>query len=77
MIGIIINILLNEIIAPLRSWLVLEVFQAYIFYLLHYGNMLHILYSNGWLYTQVHTGSTIHIQRVIKRKITDVNLGRG
>lgn len=76
MIGIILNILFNEIIASLRSWLVLEVFQAYIFYLPHYGNMLHILYSNGWPYTQVHTGSTIRIQQVIKRKITDIKLGR-
>lgn len=74
MIGIIINILFNEIIASLRSWLVL-VFQAYIFYLPHYGNMLHILYSNGWPYTQVYAGSTIYIQWVIKRKITDMKLG--
>lgn len=77
MIGILINILFNEIIASLRSWLVLEAFQAYIFYLPHYGNMLHILYSNGWPDTQVHAGSTIRIQRVIKIKITDMKLGRG
>lgn len=75
MIGIIINILLNEIIASLRSWLVLEVFQAYIFYLPHFGNVLHILYFNGWPYTQVYAGSTIWIQGVIKRKITDMKLG--
>lgn len=77
MIGILINILFNEIIASLRSRLVLEVFQAYIFYLPHYDNMVHILYSNGWPYTQVHAGSTIWTQRVIKRKITDMKLGSG